>query len=224
MTKEVAKQISIIKKIPPFSIIVFTSFSGIFLLAGWNLSLDTLEMYRQPGINLSCDFNAKVSCSEVAKTWQANLVNWFGIQAPNAFFVIGAGAVLLTIGVALISKVKFPKWFIIATYLGTAAGLVFAYWLLYQSMFVIEKLCPWCLIMMISMTFCFMSINRFIICHYIPKLKIEENEYSWPFIKEKTFNKINEFCDNKLDLIIYIGWIVIITTLILVVEHSAFGF
>ncbi|MDR3128208.1 MAG: hypothetical protein LBT99_02650 [Bifidobacteriaceae bacterium] len=208
----------------PLSVIIFTGFSGLFLLAGWNLSLDTLELYRHPGILLSCDFNSKISCSEVAKTWQANLINWFGIQAPNAFFVIGAGAVLLTIGVSLIAKVKFPKWFIVATYLGTAVGLVFAYWLLYQSMFVIEKLCPWCLVMMISMTFCFMSINRFIICFYIPQISADRNNFKWVLINQKTFRKVYQFCHNKLDLIIYAGWIIIIIVLILAVEHSALGF
>ena len=39
-------------------------------------------------------------------------------------------------------------------------GVVFAYWLFTQSMFVIGALCPWCLLVTVSTTLVFVSLTR----------------------------------------------------------------
>jgi hypothetical protein len=50
-----------------------------------------------------------------------------------------------------------------AAHIGYGLGLVFALWLLSQSLFVIHALCPWCLLVTISTVTVFSTITRIVI-------------------------------------------------------------
>ncbi|MDD9204882.1 vitamin K epoxide reductase family protein, partial [Georgenia sp. 10Sc9-8] len=84
------------------------------------------------------DINSAISCGAVAQAWQASL---FGF--PNAFLGLIAEPVVITIAVASLAVVRFPRWFMAAAQVVYLLGLVLAYWLFAQSYFVIGALCPW---------------------------------------------------------------------------------
>ncbi|WP_449060944.1 vitamin K epoxide reductase family protein [Planomonospora algeriensis] len=127
----------------------------VSLAASFVLSVDALLLAADPGTSLSCNINAVISCGTVAESWQAQL---FGF--PNAFLGLVAEPVVITIAVASLGGVRFPRWFMLAAQTVYTLGLVFAYWLFHQSMFVIGALCPWCLLVTVSTTLVFFTLTH----------------------------------------------------------------
>ncbi len=130
--------------------------SGLIgLYTSFVLSIEALALAADKDAKLSCDLNAVISCGTVAKSWQAEL---FGF--PNAFLGIAAEAVVITLAVALIGGVVFPRWFMLSAQAIYTAGLVFAWWLFQQSFFVIGALCPWCLLITVTTTLVWAGLTR----------------------------------------------------------------
>lgn len=127
----------------------------IGLVAALVLSIEAVNIYKNPGVLASCDLSAKISCTAVAKTWQASLLGF-----PNSFLGLIAEPVVITIAVAALGGTRFPRWFLNAAQVVYFIGLAFAYWLFYQSYFVINALCPWCLTITITTTLVFFSLAR----------------------------------------------------------------
>ncbi|GAA0206124.1 vitamin K epoxide reductase family protein [Cytobacillus oceanisediminis] len=90
---------------------------------------------------LNCDLNAFVSCGGVINTDQASA---FGF--PNPIIGIVGFTVVLTLGVLLASGVRLPGWIWAGLQVGVLFGIGFVTWLQYQSIYEIEKLCPWCMV------------------------------------------------------------------------------
>lgn len=125
------------------------------LTASFVLSVDAVRLAANPGTDLSCNINTVISCGTVGGSWQAQL---FGF--PNAFLGLIAEPVVITIAVACLAGVRFPRWFMFAAQVVYTLGLAFAYWLFSQSLFVIGALCPWCLLVTVSTTLVFVSLTH----------------------------------------------------------------
>src|SRR5262245_20128105 len=125
------------------------------LIASFVLSVDALALAADPSASLSCNINAVISCGTVGSSWQAHL---FGF--PNAYLGMLAEPVVITIAVASLGGVKFPRWFMLSAQVVYTLGFLFAYWLLYESMFVIGALCPWCLLVTVSTTLVFATLTH----------------------------------------------------------------
>ena len=136
-----------------FSYMLFSSL--LSLIASFVLSVDAIELARNPDAALGCNINEVISCGKVGATWQANLLGF-----PNAFLGLIAEPVVITIAVAGLGGVRFPRWFMTAAQVVYTIGLGFAYWLFYQSMFHINALCPWCLLVTLSTTLVFTSLTH----------------------------------------------------------------
>lgn len=138
--------------------ILFTEmlvFAILSLIAAAVLSIDAILLAKDPSTDLSCSINAVIDCAKVGTTWQAHV---FGF--PNAFFGLVSEPVVMTIAVASLAGVRFPRWFMFTANICYLLGVVFAYWLLYQSTFVIGALCPWCLLVTLATTFVFTSMTQ----------------------------------------------------------------
>lgn len=137
------------------------------LFAAFKLSIDALELAANPQGTLTCDINAVLSCGTVAKSWQAELLGF-----PNTFIGLMCEPVVITIAVAALAGVKFPRWFMFTANIVYLFGMSFAYWLFYQSAFFIGALCPYCLIITVCTTFVFFSLTHYNIREsnlYLPK-------------------------------------------------------
>ena len=130
-------------------------FATLSLIASFVLSYDAILIAQNPDVVLSCSINALFDCVKVGSTWQANV---FGF--PNAFLGLIAEPVVMTIAVASLARTRFPRWFMFTANLVYLLGVIFAYWLLFQSTFVIGALCPWCILVTISTTFVFVSMTH----------------------------------------------------------------
>ncbi len=129
--------------------------SVLGLIASLVLSADAIALAKNPAAELSCNISAKISCGTVGVSWQANLFGW-----PNAFLGLIAEPVVITIAVASLGGVKFPRWFMNSAQIVYTIGLGFAYWLFYEAYFVIGALCPWCLLITVTTTLVFFSMTR----------------------------------------------------------------
>lgn len=109
----------------------------------------------QTDVALGCDLNAVISCSTVGASPQAQL---FGF--PNAFLGIAAEAIVITVAIAMLGGVLFPRWFMLWAQVIYTAGLVFAWWLFQQSYFEIKALCPWCLLITVTTTLVWAGLTR----------------------------------------------------------------
>lgn len=125
------------------------------LVASLVLSIDAIKIAENPDVVLSCDINSKISCTTVGSTWQANLLGF-----PNAFLGLITEPIVITVAVAALGGVRFPRWFMLIAQTFYSIGFIFAYWLFYQAYFVIGALCPWCLLITVTTTLVFTSMTR----------------------------------------------------------------
>jgi uncharacterized membrane protein len=160
--------------------------STLSLVASLVLSYDAIKLAESPNSALSCDINAVVSCGKVAKSWQSTLLGF-----PNSFIGLMLEPVVITVAIAGLSLVAFPKNFMRVAHVGYGLGLLFALWLLSQSLFVIHALCPWCLLVTISTVTVFSTITR---------IMIMENH--WSFSSER-HRKLVELLDRGWGRVLY---------------------
>jgi uncharacterized membrane protein len=139
-----------------------------------------------PSGKLSCDINAVLSCGKVAKSWQSELLGF-----PNAFIGLMTEPVVITVAIAGLGLVAFPRWFMRVAHVVYGLGLVFALWLLSQSFFVINALCPWCLLVTVSTITVFSTITRVVLL-----------ENSWNLSPERQ-EKVVSFLDKGWGRVIY---------------------
>ncbi|ACZ87778.1 vitamin K epoxide reductase family protein [Streptosporangium roseum] len=111
------------------------------VLAAFLLMVERLRLAADPGYVPTCSINPILSCGSVMKTEQASV---FGF--PNPLIGIAAFSVVTTVGTALLAGARFRKWFWYGLQLGTVAGVVFVHWLIFQSLYRIGALCPYCMV------------------------------------------------------------------------------
>ena len=130
--------------------------SGLIgLVTSFVLSIEAWQLAADSSARFGCDISSVLSCSAVAQTWQARILGF-----PNAFLGIFFEAVVLAISVAIFAGVRFPRWYMLGTNLLYTIALFFAFWLFGQSYFIIQVLCPWCLLITLTTTLVFGGITR----------------------------------------------------------------
>lgn len=171
-------------------------FGTLSLIASFVLSHDAIILAADPNAILDCSINPWLDCAKVGTTWQASVLGF-----PNAFLGMIAEPVVMTIAVASLWGTKFPRWFMFTANVVYLLGVIFAYWLLFQSTYVINALCPWCILVTISTTFVFISMTHWNI--------LENNLY----LKPKAHEKAVKFARGGGIAIVTIAWIAFVVIL-----------
>lgn len=125
------------------------------LVASLVLAIDAIRLAEDPSVSLGCDINAVISCGTVASSWQASLLGF-----PNAYLGLMTEPVVITLAVAALSGVRFPRHVMLAAQVVYTIGLGFAYWLFHQAMFEIGALCPWCMLVTLATTLVWFELTR----------------------------------------------------------------
>lgn len=126
------------------------------LLASLVLSIEAFHLLENPNAQLSCSVNAVINCASVMQYDGANIFGW-----PNSFLGLMAEPVVITVAVAGLAGIKFPRVFMAAAQVGYGLGLLFALYLFSESLYVIGSLCPWCLLVTLTTTLVFFSLLRY---------------------------------------------------------------
>ncbi|MBV9721267.1 MAG: vitamin K epoxide reductase family protein [Mycobacterium sp.] len=117
----------------------------IGLIASATLTVEKIKILLNPSYVPSCNINPIVSCGSVMTTPQASALGF-----PNSLIGIAAFSVVLVSGVLAVTKVPLPRWYWIGLTIGTLAGTVFVHWLIFQSLYHIGALCPYCMVVWVA--------------------------------------------------------------------------
>lgn len=113
----------------------------IGLFASMTLTVEKIKILLNPSYVPSCNINPIVSCGSVMVTPQASLLGF-----PNPLLGIMGFTVVVVTGVLAVAKVSLPQWYWIGLTVGTLVGAVFVHWLIFQSLYRIGALCPYCMV------------------------------------------------------------------------------
>jgi uncharacterized membrane protein len=79
-------------------------------------------------------------------TWQAEA---FGV--PNPVIGVAGFAAVTTVGWVLLAGATMRRWFWAAMQIGVVFGIGFVHWLIFQSLYRIDALCPYCTVVWAAM-------------------------------------------------------------------------
>lgn len=178
--------------------LVMLVFGVIGLIASFVLSVEEIYLLQNPDASLSCTFNLVLNCATVMQTWQATA---FGF--PNMFIGLMGFPIVITIALLGLSRVAFPRWFAIGMEIGILLWTIFAYWLFFNSVYVIQVLCPWCLIVTFSMTMLLAASTYY---------TVHKNTFQ---LSPKTLKPIRSFLDKGYYQLIVASWIVLMVALVI---------
>ena len=111
------------------------------LTAAVTLTVEKIEILINPDYVPSCSINPVLSCGSVMITPQASA---FGF--PNPLIGVVSFTVVVVTGVLAIAKVRLPRWYWGGLAVGTLLGVAFIHWLIFQSLYRIGALCPYCMV------------------------------------------------------------------------------
>ncbi len=111
------------------------------LAAAIALTVEKIELLIDPEYVPSCSFNPVLSCGSVMITPQASA---FGF--PNSLIGIVSFTIVVVTGVLALARVELPRWYWAGLAAGTLLGAAFVHWLIFQSLYRIGALCPYCMV------------------------------------------------------------------------------
>lgn len=173
------------------------AFGIIGLTAAFVLAVEEITVLKNPNAILSCSFNVVLNCSTVMQSWQAHV---FGF--PNMYIGLMAFPIVITVALLGLSSAVLPRWFYVGANIGYLLGALFAYWLFFNSLYAIQVLCPWCLLVTFSTTILLATIT-----HY----NIRENNFK---LKKRFYKKVSAFYNGGYDKLVVASWIVILILLV----------
>ncbi|WP_104183933.1 vitamin K epoxide reductase family protein [Mycobacterium avium] len=113
----------------------------IGLVASVTLTLEKIDVLLDPAYVPSCNINPILSCGSVMITPQASLLGF-----PNPLLGLVAFTVVVVTGLLAVTKVVLPQWYWMGLTAGLVVGAVFVHWLIFQSLYRIGALCPYCMV------------------------------------------------------------------------------
>ncbi|NCU38191.1 vitamin K epoxide reductase family protein [Candidatus Saccharibacteria bacterium] len=179
--------------------------SAVGLLASFVLSIEAIELAKNPDVALSCSVSLVLNCATVAKDASAELLGF-----PNSFIGMITLPVMVTIAVAGLAGVKFPRWFMQAALAGAFLGAIFAGWMFYMSYYVIGVFCPWCLLTDAAMLVIFFALFRY--------NALEGNLC----VNNKLSKSIKRFVEKDYDILTLVSVVFIVTAMIIVKYGDSF--
>lgn len=105
------------------------------------LTLDYINLLRDPDYVPACDLNPLVGCGMFLGSEPASA---FGF--PNVIIGMVTFPVVVAIGVMLAGGVRLPRWFWRGIVAGVTFGIGFVTWLQWKSFTDIGGLCPYCMV------------------------------------------------------------------------------
>ncbi|WP_375384188.1 vitamin K epoxide reductase family protein [uncultured Microbacterium sp.] len=126
----------------PTALAVWLIIAGV---AGWiaafALTLDRFALLKNPDAALGCNLSVLVQCGKNLESSQGEA---FGF--PNPILGLAAWVAPIVVGVAILAGARFARWFWWLFEIGMLFAFGFVLWLIGQSIFELNTLCPWCML------------------------------------------------------------------------------
>jgi uncharacterized membrane protein len=173
------------------------AFGIVGLVASFVLAIDEFHLLKDPHAILSCSLNVVLNCSTVMQTWQASV---FGF--PNMLIGLMAFPLVIVVASLGLARVALPRWFLLTANTGYALGAIFAYWLFFNSLYAIQVLCPWCLVVTFSTTMLLATITSY---------NLRENTFNLPKVANK---RVQLLLGKDVHKLVTISWLVLLIALV----------
>ena len=167
------------------------------VIAAFVLSVEAWQLAGNPNAVFECSINAVINCATVAKSSYATL---FGF--PNSFVGLMIIPWFVMLAIILLFGTKLPRNFMFSMQILAVGSLIFAFSLFYISMVIIQVLCPWCMLVLLSTMVMFFALTKYNIR--------EDNLY----LSKKLSKKAKNFIAKDYDKFILALIIVLIAVII----------
>lgn len=161
--------------------VLMTIAGAIGLAAAIQLTIDkfTLLQNKIDGVDttLACDFSAFVSCGGVMDSPQGEA---FGF--PNPIIGIIGFTVVTVLGVLFWTGAPVTRWVWTGLQLGTLFGIGFVTWLQYQSIYELELLCPYCMVVWAVMIPLFVYVTACSLRGVAPRSPVTRFVSNWSML------------------------------------------
>jgi uncharacterized membrane protein len=111
------------------------------LVAAIALTIEDFKRLVNPSYVPSCSINPVLSCGSVMATHQASVFGY-----PNPIMGLPTFAVVIATAMLVVAGVALPRWWWAGLTVGSAFGVGFVFWLIFQSLYRIHALCPYCMV------------------------------------------------------------------------------
>ena len=127
------------------------------LAAAATLLVEKILLLGDPDYVPSCSLNPVLSCGSIMESAQAEV---FGF--PNPIIGLAAFPVVATTGAALLGRAQLPRWYWLGLQAGVTFGVAFVGWLVFQSLYRIGALCPYCMVVWVVVlpTFWYVTLRN----------------------------------------------------------------
>ncbi|WP_231598898.1 vitamin K epoxide reductase family protein [Corynebacterium occultum] len=113
----------------------------IGLIMSTVLLMEKFIMAEDPTHIPSCTFNSVLACGSILNSAQAAV-----FYIPNPVLGIFGFACVIVVGMAVLAGARFAAWFWACFLAGTTLAMIFIHWLAFESLWSINALCPWCMV------------------------------------------------------------------------------
>lgn len=110
-------------------------------LAAGALTVEKIALLSDAAYVPSCSINPVLNCGSIMRTAQAEV---FGF--PNPLIGLAAFPVLAATGAGLLAGASYRRWYWLGLQVGVTLGAAFVAWLAFQSLYRINALCPYCMV------------------------------------------------------------------------------
>jgi uncharacterized membrane protein len=111
------------------------------LVAAAVLLIERIRLAEDSGYVPTCSINPVLSCGNVMESAQASLLGF-----PNPVIGVAAFPVVIATGAALLAGARLARWYWAGLQVGVTVAMVFVGWLVFQSLYRIGALCPYCMV------------------------------------------------------------------------------
>ncbi|MDP3890116.1 vitamin K epoxide reductase family protein [Nocardioides sp.] len=111
------------------------------LIASFVLVVEKIALIVDPDYVPSCSLNPVLSCGSIMQAEQAEVLGF-----PNPLIGVAAFPILMATGAALLAGAGLARWYWWGLQVGATLGLLFVGWLIFQSLYRIGALCPYCMV------------------------------------------------------------------------------
>lgn len=111
------------------------------LVASAVLLVERLRLAEDSDYVPTCSINPIISCGSIMESAQASILGF-----PNPVIGVAAFPVVAATGAALLAGGRLARWYWLGLQAGVTAALALVGWLVFQSLYRIGALCPYCML------------------------------------------------------------------------------
>ena len=161
---------------PPYVLMTVTGAIG--LAAAFQLTVDKFTQLQDKidgkESSFNCDFSAFVSCGGVMDSDQASA---FGF--PNSLLGIVGFSVVMALGVLFWTGAPVRRWVWAGLQAGCLLGIGHVTWLQFQSIYRLDLLCPYCMVVWAVMIPLFVSVTACSLRGIAPRSAVTRFVSNW---------------------------------------------